>query len=168
MIRPIGFVDTWAFSSALFAKYKDRFGGEHHSAQILPLRSRDAALPILAEWKSAKALLTRLRAAAAQGFDGRTPEIGEASVVQMIGGGHVEWSADDARGPHAHICIVPAPGAWVFSGGDSSVLPPGQLTLVDHRQLWSAANFGEYPAIHLIAELYLADDQVDDSESTHS
>lgn len=163
MIRAIGFLDTWAFSSALFAKYKDRLGGDHRSALILPLRSAAGPLPILAEWKSAKALLTRLRAAAAPAFDGKTPEIGEASVVQLSAGGFVEWSQDEARGPHAHICIVPSPNAWLYSGGDSSVLPPGQLTLVDHRCLWSAANFGDYPAIHLVAELYSAGDTLEDS-----
>ena len=166
MIRAIGFIDTWAFSSALFAKYKDRLGGDHHSASVLPLRSAAGALPVLAEWKSAKALLTRLRAASAPAFEGRTPEIGEAAVVQLAPGGFVEWTRDEARGPHVHLCIVPSPNAWVYSDGSGAVLPPGQLTLVDHRKLWSAANYGDYPAIHLVAELYV-EDPVADGEPVH-
>ena len=83
----------------------------------------------------------------------------------MKPGGFVDWSYDEARGPHAHICLVPGPGAWVYSGGESAVLPVGQLTLVDHRKLWSAANYGDYPVIHLVAELYDAD-TVADGEPT--
>lgn len=161
MIRPVGFLDTWACSSTVFAKYKDRFNGDGLS--LLPLRGSEHALPLLAEFRSAKALLSRVRTSAAP-FFGRTPDMGEAHIVRLEPGAFVPWSSDEARGPHAHLCLVPAPGAWIYCGGDSAVLPVGQLTLVDHRKLWSAANFGDYPTVHLVAELYVADDQMDDSE----
>lgn len=160
-IQPLTFLDTWAMSSTLFARYKDRFGGDHHSAAVLPLRSGDGPLPILAEWKSAKALLSRIRAAAAPFMDGRTPELGAAALVQLRPGGFVEWSADetpvDQSYSSLHLCLVPAPDAWVYSGGQCAVLPVGQLTYVNRRVLWSAANFSPTPAIHLVVDVRRAE-----------
>ena len=156
-IAPIGFLDTWAFSSTLFARYKDRFVGDHHSLTMLPLRGPDGPLPILAEWKSAKALLARVRAASAPFTGGKTGELGEAALVHLKPGGFMEWTWEDteyARLHHRlHLCVVPGPGCCIFSGGESGVLPVGMLTYVNRRVLHSAVNFGETPAIHLIVDV---------------
>jgi hypothetical protein len=156
-IQPIGFVDTWAFGSTLFARYKDRFAGEHHSMSLLPLRSVDGPLPILNEWKSAKALLARLRVAAAP-FFGVTPELGEAALVQVRAGGFIEWGMRESDWCSFHLPIVPSPGAWMYSGGDGAVLPIGQLTFVNRGVLHSAVNLGQHPVIHLVADARKTDD----------
>lgn len=152
-IQPVAFVDTWAFASTLYAKYKDRFGGDHHSMDLLPLRSAEGALPILSEWKTAKSLLARIRAAASPLTGGKTADIGASALVRLRPGGFIEWRRDETDYVAVHLAIVPSPGAWVYAGGECSVLPVGQLTFVNHRVLYSAANFGEHPVIHLIAEV---------------
>lgn len=151
-IVPIGYIDSWAFSATLHSKYKDRFGGDHHSMSILPLRSEESALPILAEWKSAKALLTRIRTAAAPFFGGETPELGTAALVKVIGGGYVEWGIRESDWVSLHLCIVPSPGAWTYSGGEGVVLPVGQLTFINRNAIHSAINLGHHAVIHLVVD----------------
>ena len=155
-IQPLAFIDTWAFSATLYARYKERFVGEHHSMDLIPLRSEEGALPILAEWKSAKALLARIRVAAAPFMGDRTPDLGQAAVVRLKPGGFIEWSREEA-GTSLHLPIVPCPGAWVYAGGEASVLPVGQLTYVNRRVPWSAVNFGEHSVIHLIVDVSVPD-----------
>ncbi len=152
-IQAIAFLDSWAFSATLFAKYKDRFAGSHHSADFIPLRSSESALPILAEWKTAKTLLSRLRVAAAPLVGGKTAELGQAALVRLKPGGHIEWGCDETDYLALHLAVVPSPGAWVYSGGESAVLPVGQLTFVNHRVLYSAVNFGDHPVIHLVVDV---------------
>ena len=152
-IQPICFLDVWAFSAALFTKHKDKFGGDHHSAAILPLRSEEGALAILGEWRTARALLSRIRVAAAPIMEGRSGTLGAAAVVQLRPGGFVEWSADPQAPPAFHLCIVPSPDAVLYCGGQSAVLPVGQLTYLNRRLLWSAVNFGPTPAIHLVVDV---------------
>lgn len=151
-------MDTWAFSATLYAKYKDRFAGAHHSAELLPLRSAEGPLPILAEWKNGKALLSRLRVAAAPLVGGRTAELGQAHLVRLKPGGFVDWGRDETDWLSLHMAIVPSPDAWVFSGGASAVLPVGQLTFVNHRVLYSAANFGDHSVIQLVVDVRAPDD----------
>lgn len=124
---------------------------------MLPLRLAEGALPILAEWKTAKALLSRTRAALAPFFGGKTPELGEAALVRLKAGGHLEWGFADA-GHSFHLPIVPSPGAWVYSGGEAAVLPVGQLTFVNRRVLHSAINLGEHPVIHLVIDAKLTEE----------
>ena len=150
-IVPLGFLDTWAFATALHNKYKDRFGGDHHSMALLPLRTEAGPAPILAEWKSAKALLSRIQAAASPIF-GETPDLGAAAVVRLAPGGFVEWQTLASDWSSLHLCIVPSPGAWTYSGGEGAVLPVGQLTYVNRAVMHSAVNLGNHPAIHLVVE----------------
>lgn len=156
-IVPVAFLDTWAFSATLFAKYKDRFVGDHHSASLIPLRSAEGPLPILAEWKTAKSLLSRARVALAPFFGGETPELGEAALVRLAPGGHIEWGSEPA-GHSFQLPIIPSPGAWVYSGGEGQVLPVGQLTFVNRRVLYSAINLGDHPVIHLVFDAGLTEE----------
>ena len=152
-IQPLAFLDTWAFASTLYARYKDRFGGDHHSAEILPLRTAEDALPILAEWKSAKALLSRLRVAAAPLTGGKTAELGAVALVRLKAGGYIDWSREEGEFHSVQLPIVPSPGAWLYSGGEAAVLPVGQLTFVNRKVLYSAVNLGDHPVIHLVTDV---------------
>lgn len=157
-IAPIGFLDTWAFSAALHNRHKDKFGGDHHSAMLLPLRGPQGPLPVLAEWRSAKALLSRIRLMASTFMGGKAPVLGEAAVVQLRPHGFVEWSLDPEAPPAFHLCIVPSPDAYLYAGGICAVLPVGQLTYLNRRVLWSAVNFGPSPVIHLVVDVKAPDD----------
>ncbi len=131
---------------------------------VLPLRSEDGALPILAEWKSAKALLNRLRLMAAAYLNAHDLELGEAALVLLKAQGMVEWSVRESDWASLQLCIVPSPSAWVYSGGECSVLPVGQLTFVNRRVLHSAVNFGNHPCIHLVVDVRKPDDRLDEPE----
>lgn len=156
-IAPIAFVDTWSFASTLFARYKDRFVGDHHSMTMLPLRSEEGPLPILSEWKSAKALLSKIRTAAAPFMDGKAADLGAAALIHMKPGGFMEWTWEGGEYAQAHcrfhLCVVPAPGCAIYSGGESGVLPVGMLTYVNRLVLHSAVNHSDTPAIHLVVDL---------------
>ena len=162
-IVPLEFIDTWAFSAALFARHKDRFTGDHLA--MLPLRSQGGPLPILSEWKSAKALLSKVRNAAAPLLGGKAGVLGEAALVRLAPGGYMEWTCETSEYALAHhrlhLCVVPAPGCCVLSGGESGVLPVGMLTYVNRSVLHSAVNFSDTPCIHLIVDVRAPDDSPD-------
>jgi hypothetical protein len=156
-IQPIAFLETWHFASTLYAKFKDRFVSSDTGMSILPLRNEEGALPILAEWRAAKALLSRIRTAASPLCEGQAGVLGTAALVQLDAGGFVPWAweaTEYARQYHRlHLCVVPSPGACVLAGGESGVLPVGMLTLVNRTVLHSYVNFGATPVIHLVCDI---------------
>lgn len=151
-------------ASNLFAKHRDHFQGDHLA--FLPLRNEAGPLPILAEWRSIKALLSKVRVTAAPLFDGRSGVLGTAALVRLAPGGFMDWTSEDSDYARdhlrLHLCLVPSPGCCVFSGGESGLLPVGMLTYVNRLVLHSAVNFGETPAIHLVVDLKKPDDEPED------
>lgn len=164
-IRPLTFVDSWAFASILHGRYKDRFTGSAPGYSVLTLRDHDGPLPILAEWKSAKALLSRIANAASPIFGGEVPDLGVAELVKISAGGVIPWNAEEpSEWVSLALCIVPAPGAWLYSGGEAAVLPVGQLTIVRRDLLHSAINLSNHPSITLVLRVRKTDDPLGDAE----
>lgn len=163
-IRPITFVDTWAFASILHNRFKDRFSGGGEGYDTLDLRSEAGGLPILAEWKTAKSLISRVALAAAPLFGGETPLLGECFLLRMKGGGSLPWSVreSDAGWLTLALAIVPAPGSWFYAGGESAVLPPGQLTYLNRGVLHSAVNFSQHSSITMVLDVCKPDDPMGD------
>jgi hypothetical protein len=152
-------VDTWAFASALHVKFKDRFVGGGDGYDFLPLRTETRALPILSEWKSAKSLLSRVANAAAPLFGNQTPDLGAADLLRIRAGGVVPWAVREPTGwLSLALCIIPAPGAWLYAGGEAAVLPVGQLTLINRQALNSAVNLSNHPSITLVLDARTPDD----------
>lgn len=156
-VQPLGFLDTSRFTAAFVLKHRVAMTPLTESLDTLPLRKGDEDLPILAEWKSAKALLTRIRTAAAPYFDNQTPDLGDAAVMSMRPGGALDWSVEEGEYAESHrllhLCLIPAPGLWVYSNGEAAVLPVGQLTFVNRRALHSVVNFGEHTGVHLVVDV---------------
>lgn len=160
-ITPIGFIDVSIFTSMLLLKHKDRA-----SEGILRLRDLgdegDAVdLPILKEWKSARAVLSKIRSGAAPHFGGKTPELGRAWIEILPPLSGTPWTAEDGEYADQHIrtrtCLVPAPLAVSYSGVSSATLAVGMVNRIEHRALCSEANFSENARIHLIADIRVPD-----------
>ena len=155
-IRSIAFLDTSFFQSALIGKYRQAFAPStdplHHGLDILPLTANT-----LREWKSGRALLSRIKAGAAPFFDGKSAELGDAAVLAVKPGAWIDWHADEGEYAESHLrlhlCIVPSPGAYVFCGIENAILPVGQIVFVNHRVLHSEINVGDYTTYKLVVDV---------------
>lgn len=179
-LRSICFLDVSTMTANLIIRHKDKFGlhklrqqapgSAHHDTETIILRAPPEPsadnwqldvdhidYPILKDWKSAKAMLTRIRNAVAPLNGGAPAELGKAMVVSLKPGGHVDWHVDEGEYAEAHdrlhVCLVPSPGAWLYAGGEGAVLPVGQLTWVNNRVLHSAVNMGQNARVHLIVDV---------------
>ena len=178
--RPLAFIDTSHFTAALVHKYKDAWGWDehrqkfegspHHDTQAILLRGpKDPTVenwfqdipqidyPVLKEWKSARAMLARIKDAL-QPIVGKAPvTFGKIMVVRLKVGGFVDWHIDEGayaeKHDRAHLCLLPSPGAWLYSGGEVAQPPVGMLTYMNNRALHSALNTGPVPRVHLILDV---------------
>lgn len=178
--RALGFVDASVFTSALVSKYRDLWhrnrqrqsyeGSPHHDTQAILLRGpEDPSLEnwlqdvpqvdyaLLKEWKSAQSLLARIRDTL-QPLVGERPVIfGKVMAVRLKAGGHVDWHVDEgdyaAIHDRVHLCLLPSPGAFLYSGVEIAQPPVGQLTWFNNRALHSAVNIGPVPRVHLIVDI---------------
>lgn len=176
----LGFVDTSVCTANLVLKFRDRFGQDarrekapgspHHDTDAILLRGpKDPSpanwfgdiehvdYPILKEWKSAANLLSRIRNAAAPFLKGQQAVLGKAMVVRLKPKGFVDWHVDEgeyaAVHDRLHICLIPSPGAWLYSGGEMACPPVGQITWINNRVLHSATNLGDVARVHLIVDV---------------
>ncbi len=147
-IVPLGFLDIATFAATYVQKYRAR---EH--PLILRGMGGDATV-ILNEWKSAKALLTRVKNAAAPFFGGVPAELGGVYLDTLRPGESVPWAADESEYRRDYhdivVCILPSPGAWVYCGGESAVLPWGQVTAINRAAMTSEVNFGPSSRTNLV------------------
>lgn len=151
MITPVGFVDTSMFTAIFVTKHKKLLSAaEGQSLRTLPLLHQGQPTLVMEDWKSGRNLLQRIKAA----VTGDDPvQFGDVAVMQLDPGGYLPWADDAQEGRRLHLCLVPSPGCWIYSGGAGAVIPVGQLTEVDHRILYSVVNFGEYPCTHLVLDV---------------
>ena len=165
-IQPLGYLDTSVFTAMYVMKHAKLVDNG-----ILRLRDfkddepEATDLPILREWKSARALLARIRASAAPFFDGQVPSLGRAWVEVLPPLSGTPWSmeSDDYADAHrrTRTCLIPNPGAISYSGGAGANLLVGMVNLVDHRALCSEINSGEHPRVHLIVDVKVPVDDAD-------
>lgn len=152
-----GFLETTQATARWALKYhKDAVEG------VLKLRDEDDTgelvdLPILAEWRSAKALLSRLRTGAAAVLGGRTPDLGRAWVEVLPPFAGTPWRLETGEYADAHVrtrtCLIPCPQAVSYAGGAQAVLSPGFVFAHDPRLLASEVNFGEHARVHLVVDV---------------
>lgn len=165
-IQPLGFLDTSVFTAMYVMKH-----AKLTDNGILKLRdfkddeTETSDLPILREWKSARAVLARIRASAAPFFEGQTPILGRAWIEVLPPESGTPWAieVDDYADAHrrTRTCLIPNPGAISYSGGAAANLLVGMVNLIDHRALCSEINGGEHPRVHLIVDIKVP---VDDAE----
>ncbi len=161
-IRALGFLDTAPFTSIYWVKYREKV--ENGILRLRDIKDGDADasdLPILKEWKSARALLARVRTSAAALMEGVTPELGKAwiEVVPPLAG--TPWDSEHGEYADTHhrtrTCLIGGPGAMSYSGQAAANLLPGIVHLVDHHALCSEVNGGEYVRVHLIVDIKIPD-----------
>lgn len=159
-VRTLGFVDTAALTATYVLKHKKELAKSddvlHIGVNTLDLVVGGKALPVVGQWRAAEAFLARFRGKAAPFFNGAPVALKRATIYSVAPRGRVMWHEDDIR-PNlfrVHLCLIPAPGAWVYSGGDSVVLPVGFPTWIDHRVLNSEVNAGlEFTTHKMVFEL---------------
>lgn len=157
-MQAIAFLDTSNFTALFVVKYRERM-----AEGLLPLRAikegdeEASDLPILKEWKAARALLSRIRTGAAPFLGGQAATLGKAWVETLPPGAHTPWTKEEGEYADSFLrtrtCLVPAPGAWSYAGGSGLCLPVGSLHLVDPRSLASEINVGEHARTHLIVDI---------------
>ena len=152
-IVPLGFLDVSTFAASYVLKYRSR-------GNLIMLRDGDDEFKntaVLTEWKQARALLTRIRNAAAAFVGGDPPDLGRVFLDTLTPGASAPWAIDDGDYRRAHhqirICIIPSPGAWVYCGGEAAVLPWGQVTAVNVAALTTDVNFGPTARTNLIVDV---------------
>jgi hypothetical protein len=146
VIAPLGFVDVTAALAAWQVK--------HRAAAVEAGPYRVVALDeaTLSEWRSARALLARLAAHLAPGFDGRTPVAARALVVELPTGATAPWAVDEGDVCRVHVPLVSPPGFRMYAGVDMAAPSVGQILRVDHRLPNAALNLGPWPAVHLVVD----------------
>lgn len=157
MIKPISFIELSAFTAHYIVKYKERM-----AEGVLPLRDVDALgdaydMPVLKEWKSARAVLARIQSGAAPFLGGKTPELGKAWIEMLPGGHGTPWRQDEDDYAQSVIrtrtCMIPTHDAYTYSGNFRELLNAGVLNVIEHRILHSETNFSAYPRVHLIVDV---------------
>lgn len=155
--QQVGFLETTQMTARWALKYhKDAVDG------VLKLRDEDDTgeivdLPLLAEWRSAKALLSRVRAGAAPLLGGSATSLGRSwlEVLPPLSG--TPWRAEAGEYAEAYIrariCLVPCPQAVSYAGGAQAVLSPGFVMAHDPRLLASEVNYGEHARVHLVVDV---------------
>lgn len=178
--RALAFLDTANFTATLVNKYRDEWGkntqrqsfpgSPHHDTQVILLRGPQnpspenwladvpqVDYPILKDWKSARALLVRIKDAVQPLFPKSKIVLGKAMVVRLKIGGHVDWHIDEGAyaelHDRAHLCLLPSPGAFLYSGGEQAQPQVGVLTWVNNRVPHSALNMGPVTRSHLIVDV---------------
>lgn len=144
-------------TAKLILSYRDKFVESEDGIERIPLIVDGKPNAPCKEWKSATALLARLRNEAAPFFGGRPAQIDRAFVERLKVNVITEWIADETAFAEEHvrvmICLVPSPGAWVYCGGENAVLPVGQIVAVNIRAMTSHANFGPCPTLRLCLDV---------------
>lgn len=160
MIQFLGFLDISLFAAQYMVKYKAQL-----REGVLKLRDVDADdvlqpivdQPILAEWKTAKSLLQRMRNLARTTLKAPEIDLGKAWVETLPGGQAIPWQSfeDDYAQDHirTRTGLILAPDCFTYSGHFKEMIGYGAVNVVEHRILHSETNFSAYPRTHLVVDI---------------
>lgn len=157
-MNQIGFIETANFTATYINRHRDKLVNG-----VLKLRDFDGDsetvvdLPLVKDWKTAKSLLSRLRAGAAPHFGGVTPGLGRAWIEVLPPQAGTPWTAEAGDYADTHIrtrtCLIPSPGAVSHVGLQNATLLVGVVTSYDPRALACEVNHGEHARAHLIVDV---------------
>lgn len=158
---PVSFVDASYCTAAYTTRYRARLqpslDGEMEAIQLM----RDGKpSSILGEWKSAKALLSKVRNAAAPFMKGKPAVLESANIISIGVDKALSWKKPDPGGPWAMLTLLPSPGAVLISGTEMHLPPVGQLTLISRDSFFSIVNTGPVPVVFLNVEARMPDADV--------
>lgn len=160
-LRGIGFLDLSAFTATFVRTYRERMKDDANyeggGAQTLLLRSATTDASFLKEWKTARAVLNKLRNEAAPFLGGKPATLGKAMIVSLKPGSFTQWQWSDDEYSQAHfrlhVCMIPSPMAYVFAGGEAGNLIVGNVTYVNTQSLHSEINLGPCARVHLVVDV---------------
>lgn len=153
-IQPIGFLETDAFQATFVLKYRSLLSADLNGVDTLLLRTATEDTPLLAEWKAAKTLLTKIRNGASRFLGGEPAELGCVEIQRFKPQTATPWRIDEDNGCfRLHLGIIPSPDMWVMSGAARSMVAVGSLVLIDHQILHCETNFADHPAVHLVVDV---------------
>ena len=156
-LRPVGFIDASAMTAKLILSYRDKFVESEDGIERIALIADGKPNGLCKEWKSATALIGRLRNEAAPFFGGKPAIVDRAFIERIKPDVITDWTADETEFAEEHVRVmiglVPSPGAWVYCGGESMVLPVGQIVLANTRVMTSHANFGPCATVRLCLDV---------------
>ena len=164
MIRSTGiFLQTSDLTAYYVARYRKRL-----DQGLLYLRDENDDLPILAEWKTARAFLARFKAAAPPFLNDQPAQLGKVWIEQLPGMSATPWTIEEDDYAQAHIRtrtpLIITPQSITLSGAEALVLAVGIVSVVEHRTLHSEINLSPYPRVHLIVDVKRPEtDEADDS-----
>ena len=177
-IRPICFLDGSLVAARALTTYRERWkeqtfrqdtpGSPHHDTEAILLRGpaqpsaenwladvEQVDYPILTEFKSARSLLLKIKAALVP-FSPK-PEFGKAMLVSLRPGGIVDWHTDEGayaeQHERFHLCLVPSAGALCIYGTEPVSMAVGMLNWVNNRVPHTAINLGTNSRIHLVVDV---------------
>ena len=157
MIRPIVFLDTSTLAAYFRVKYSERM---HEGILMLRDTGEDGEVvdrPILKEWKSARAFLSRFKSAAQPFLENQPVVLGKVWIETLPGPAGTPWNLfeDDYHQTHirTRTCLIPTPDNYTMSGVERVSLGVGMVNLVEHRILHSELNLSVYPRVHLIVDV---------------
>lgn len=159
-LQQIGFLDVSYVAAAWITKFR-----KEAQDGILKLRDFEGEdvvdLPVLTDYRNAKALLARLKAGAAPFFDNIAPLLGMAWIEVLPPHSGTLWEAREDDYAQGHVrtrtCLVPSPGAISHCGQVSANLLVGNVTALDMKLLCCEVNHSEHPRVHLVADVKVPD-----------
>ena len=164
-IQQIGFLDTSSMTARWVLKYREKAQDGILKLRDLNDEGEYADLPILAEWRSAKAVLSKVRAGAAPHFGGVAPVLGRAYIEALPPTSGIAWVAEHGDAVDAFLrtrtCLIPSPGAVTHCGSVSASLLVGIVNVIDMKQLCSEVNHGEHTRVHLVVDVKIPDVEAD-------
>lgn len=158
MITSTGvFLDTVEVTARFQLVYRKRLdNGLLFLRDIVEDEEVASDLPILGEWKSAKALLNRFKAKAAV-FLKAPAVLGKAWIEQLPANSATPWTMEEDDYAQAHVrtrtCLTQVPDCFSFSGPSPLLLATGVVNVVEHRVLCSEINMSSHPRAHLIVDV---------------
>ncbi len=157
MIRPVVFLDTSAVMARYVLKYRDQANNGILNLRELDDEGEAQDLPILREWRSAKALLSRFKGTATEMLKGQPVILGKAWIETLPGNHGTPWTIEEDEYAQAHIrtrtCLIPVPQTYTMSGEEKVSIGVGMVNVVEHRILHCEVNFSAYPRTHLIVDV---------------
>jgi hypothetical protein len=148
--QAISFVDGSRATAGYVSRFRARLDGRR-----IHLRADGKNLPILAEWVTAKTLLTKVANAASVLLGGKPADIVTASIWTLEPGGIEDWGFDPGEHVRAYLPLLPSPGAMLYIGTEGANPPVGQLTVINRHPPFSAVNLGPVAATWLVADAKL-------------
>lgn len=158
MIRSTGvFLDTRQLTARFVVTYEKRMLNGLLKLRDLDEEGEPYDLPILAEWNSARAFLSRFKSAAAQFLGGQKAVLGKAWLESLPGMHGTPWTLEEDDYAQSVVrtrtALISVPEGWSHSGLDKILMMPGVVNVIEHRTLHSEQNLSSYSRLHLIVDV---------------